>query len=127
MKFDLYEKVVSKKTGLPMTGTILGVMHPSLMGAQYYFRTVEECKEGFPAWTELYPEWTKKMIYTILFDTPSRTMSFEEFLEQNDEGVTKFDYHEKVPIRYCAAYPEDDLEPLHSEERTETSEINSCS
>lgn len=120
------DRVVSRKTGLPMTGTVKGVAHPQVIAITMGCLTKEAALNHFKSWTDKYPDWISKAVYTVIFDAPARTSTLEEFLNQNP-GSDKEDYEEYCPMRYLAAYPEDDLELLNIEERTETSEVNSLS
>ena len=110
MKFELGDKVVSKKTGYPGSGEVCGVVY----AAMYVATTKKELKD-FECWNDLYPDWHEKHIVYVRFDEPRRTVTFEEFCRYMPEH--KYDgydlqtiYAFSIPYTNVIAYPIEDLE-----------------
>lgn len=99
------DRVTSKKTGLPMTGTIVGI----LKGV--FYRALAKVQDSSP-WYDLYPEWLDSEVYYVNFDTPQKSCSFEEFVQQSELSIedAQVMYKYTVPFAHNAAYPKDDLE-----------------
>ena len=124
MRFMLNQKVTSKKTGLPMVGKVLGIQSPVVLALTHGLSSQVALEKIYPNWTNLYPEWATDWVYTIMFDTPARHMSLQEYKTHHPDATME-EYKEEVPVNFCATYPQDDLETINIEERLETSEINS--
>ncbi len=107
-KFSIGRKVTSKKTGNPVIGYIAGISLPVVSGLVRAAANKEEAKIAYKRWTELYPDWTDKFVYAVVFTKPMRTMSLSEFVEQT--GMSEYEYEEQIPKASVASYPEDDLE-----------------
>jgi hypothetical protein len=107
-KFQLGSKVTSKKTGLPMTGYVVGICMPIMFGLMRGVCTQVELFDEYPRWTDLYPDWVNKPVYTVSFNSPMRTVNLEEYHKYggSDGG------YENLPKAIMAGYPEDDLELL---------------
>lgn len=109
-KFSLGDRVSSIKTGLPMTGTIHQITSPFL-----YTHTFQPGQLCF-LWNELFPDWEDKCLYSVIFDTPQKRMTFEEFKYNNKKYNKIFKNNEErieynnLPIISSALYIEDDLE-----------------
>ena len=107
LKFGLYQRVVSKKTGLPMVGSICGIT------TGYYQKWLYDCKNIYPKrWYDLYPNWP---VYVVKFDQAARTLTYEEYLTWKGEPATREEYENQCPILQLETYPEDDLEPFEEE------------
>lgn len=108
-KFNFGDTVISKKTGLPMSGTVIGMAGPEM--GQY-------STQSFPRWDELYPSWKDKSIYYIKYKTPQKQCTFEEFcngMQQYYGFIEMQDLEEKykeLPPINIVSFPEDDLELL---------------
>jgi len=119
--FNIGDKVVSKKTGLPAIGTVVGILTASiychisrltiLSNKQVVNGQGESC---FITWNKLYPDWTEHMVYFLKLPQPQRTYSFAEFLTvlpaDLDLEIAKKIYKERVGEADLIAYPEADLE-----------------
>lgn len=113
-KFALYDRVFTKRIGLPSVGTIVAVYDPS-----YYVIMVNADISGSNNWTRWYPEWYEKNVYTLRFDSPQKMISLEEyeiaFQKRHDsdqfttEQIRGF-YELNIPMVITYSYPEDDLE-----------------
>lgn len=108
--FSIGDRVTSKQTGLPMTGAVVGVMD-----GEYYraWRTPDGCD-----WDRRFPGWTDKLVYFVIYDTPQRPISLEEFINQSPQwekfNFTKSQYEAlyevSTPYSYSAVFPAEDLE-----------------
>jgi hypothetical protein len=97
MGIALGKRAISKRTGLPQTGYVVGLVHPNY---------VEEVLLGpFLRWNELYPDWKEYPVYILRFDLPSKPLSREEFVGTDEE-------YESVPEFRYSYYPFNDLEEL---------------
>lgn len=102
----LYDRVTSKKTGLPAVGVVKVVADGEYL-ANWQGR--------FKEWDKLYPDWTTKRCYFVEFDKPQKPCSLDEviavFHEKDiyDENEINM-YYENMPLTKSAVYPEDDLE-----------------
>lgn len=96
---QLSQRVCSKRTGLPMTGTVVGCIMP----VPYYNHLA---MQGYQAttWDQLYPKWKEKYLYYVYFDTPAKNCSKEE--------CPPWLNYESIPLSIMAVYPEEDLEIL---------------
>lgn len=103
----LGDLVTSKKTGLPTIAKVVGIMY-----ADYY-------KNGYKIpvlWDSLYPDWGDKKIIWVLFPTPQKVVTPEEYFNywQQEVGITRAEsdalYKFTIPVAQSATYPEDDLE-----------------
>lgn len=102
------DRVFSKRTGLPGSGTVVGIVTvdywlstlPFILDKEYY--------------NNLYPEWDSKYIVYVEFDEPQRAVSFDEFIAQTnyERYEQKILYKHLVKAVKRAAYPIDDLEIL---------------
>lgn len=108
--FKLYDRVTSKKTGLPSVGTIKGICDGE------FFLTIFGPNVD-AVWSRIYPDWKTKLCYYVEFDEPQKTYSLQEARQQlNDYGI--FDTEEiesryqNAPVTKFSAYPYDDLELL---------------
>ena len=109
VKFGLYQQVISKKTGLPMIGSICGIT------TGHYQKWIYDCKNiHLQRWFDLYPDWVEKPVYTVKFNQAARTVTYEEYVKYAPEGmpISREQYEQDCPIKQLATYPEDDLEPL---------------
>ena len=111
LKFGMNQWVVSKKTGLPMVGHIHGIT------TGVYQDWVFRCRgQKTIRWDDLYPDWREKFVYIVVFDTPGRTCSYEEYISlESTKFHDKATYEQNIPIQSCATYPEDDLEVFDME------------
>lgn len=115
--FHLGQTVISKKIGLPIVGTIVGMM----IGRAYSLLYIESTNQDSPIfknWDKLYPDWQNKIVYSIFSEYPAKILSFEEFKnyfsEVNDIELLIRAYSE-IKKYSIHSYPEDDLE-LYEEE-----------
>jgi hypothetical protein len=103
--------VITKKTGLPASGEVCG-----MLVAPMYVAQIQQYKESFGRWNTLYPDWYEKPIVYVVFDEPMRAMTFEEFVigipEEHKSLDSKTLYEIKIPESKVIAYPIDDLEVL---------------
>lgn len=102
VKFKLGQRVVSKKLGLPMVGTVVGVVRGS-----WWLRKCG-CPLELYSWTAVYPGWHEGFVYLVFVEGGQRLMSREEWKRLGMAGCWDTD---------CASpdslyYPEEDLEPL---------------
>ncbi len=107
--FTLGTKVISKKTGLPMTGTIVGTMAPI---AYLYWQKWNLKNSDFKMhrWDELYPDWQEKPLFFVYFDNPAKNCTRKEFEKYDPQYYPKGMTYEEVPLVVVAVYPSDDLE-----------------
>lgn len=110
MKFAIYERVTSKKTGLPMTGTICGLV----LGAAFENNYIKNYNRKLDGWNELYPDFRSKFVYYVYFDTPAKPVTKEEVQLKLQEGEDLEEVYDKIKTQVMAAYPEDDLELLET-------------
>lgn len=108
--FKIYDRVTSKKTGLPAVGTIKCVCD-----GHYFYGWQGHSVDA--RWSPLYSDWSEKLCYFVEFDAPQKPCSLDEITEElNKRGVydieTIHDYYDKMPVTKSAIYPEDDLELL---------------
>ena len=107
--FYIGQRVCSRKTGLPATGTVMGIVYA-------HFFIVQNPMRLSAYWTELYPDWFNKRVITVKFDSPTRPVNIFEFCKSSgsdpSSDMTKevYEYHVN-PCMY-SNYPEEDLEPL---------------
>jgi len=117
---DVYQmpvlaKVVSKKTGYPGVGIVVGHM----IGEFYLFSTKRPV-ETYCLWNSLYPDWRYKNVVTIFFEEARKTTTMDEVkfdlknnLTHKDKFYTEQDIqniYDGIPKSNMAAYPIDDLE-----------------
>jgi hypothetical protein len=100
-KFTIGQRVMSKKTGYPAVGTIVGITHPLLWH-------IQNGKSQY--WTSVYNDWSYKFIYTVMFDKKVPVCTREEFSFGYDSLCPEFYYQAQVQYSMFIAYPEDDLE-----------------
>lgn len=108
--FKLYDKVTSKKTGLPAVGTIKVVCD-----GHYFYNWRGQSVDA--RWSSLYNNWSEKLCYFVEFDIPQKPCSLDEVTEElNKMGVYDTDEikerYDSIPNVKSAIYPEDDLELL---------------
>lgn len=103
-KFKLGDLIVSKKTGLPVVGTIISVKM-----AQLY---IMENKGVMPQrWNTLFPNWPYKSIYVVALDEKIPNLSIEEFNQYKQNGfLEEFNTYEDLPKFGFIEYVEDDIE-----------------
>lgn len=106
------DTVVSKKTGLPAAGTVVGTVEPEFFLGMF--------PGEYKKWNRLYPDWaspTKRVIF-VRFNSPQKNVTFEEFKDRyinSDISEVELDvlYKWTVPLAKNASYPEDDLEVIN--------------
>jgi hypothetical protein len=102
MGIALGQRAISKRTGLPQTGYVVGLVHPNY---------VQEVLLGpFSRWNELYPDWKENPVYILRLDQPSKPVTREEFVSQNPDAADG--EYESIPEFRYSYYPFDDLEEL---------------
>jgi hypothetical protein len=114
-KFSIGDRVATKRIGLPVVGTVSGIIHPDIN----FFENVEKTK-----W-DIYPDWNQKYSYFVKFDEKVRIESFEDFKSSLNQsvldgfsGILQEEFisaqvrqmYEKLPTYIFNIYPEDDLE-----------------
>jgi len=108
-KFNCYDRVVSKQTGLPGVGRVAGVCN-----AVAYFNNISAAnpKLSFRRWDELYSDWIDKYVYYVYYDKPRKTLSKEELSVHYDREWDEEleEVYNKLPEYHMAVYVEDDLE-----------------
>ena len=114
--FNLGQKVMSKKTGLPQTGYIYGIVE----GKPFSLNLANRGQlQSYNGWNQHYPNWPLKHIYYVMFDIPSRVISYQEYLQSiranygpdiPEEQIQAA--YNQIPLELAATYPEDDLEVL---------------
>jgi len=107
-KFLCNERVISKKTGLLISGIVVGILTGGYQKLVYHRRNNKST-----LWDNLYPHWQEKFVYIVVFDQPSRIMSYEEYVNSESVGEiykNEKDYEINCPLLYEATYPEDGLE-----------------
>lgn len=105
-KFQVNQRVCSKKTGFPCVGTIKYCADPT------YFMLNRHPEFG-TNWSNLYPDWKQKTVYVLKLDKPQPAATFEEYLNgQEETEIAREKYCIDVPPQWYIAYPEDDLENM---------------
>ncbi len=113
MMIELGTKVVSKKTGYPATGTVVGIIEPS-----FHLERSGAKPEQYKRWNELYPDWLEFPCYIVKFPQCIPTVTKQEFkLGWEHEHQCQLDDYEldvlykyTVAKQFSAMYPENDLE-----------------
>lgn len=116
-KFKVGDRVCSKKTGLPVCGTVGQVMSPYqfIRGLPSFINSVYTDK----SFSRHYPDYRNKPVYVVGFDEPQKTVSKDDVMwglprgwgDDNIEEICD-SLFEAMPTAMMAAYPEDDLELL---------------
>jgi len=114
MNFQINDRVVSKKTGLPAVGTIHSLMTVEMwLGRQGKTEVPQR-------WIDLYPDCGDKLIIGVKFDSPQKPVTLAEYCSGDQNGHSKVFLEEAyryLPNTICAEYPEDDLEFLDQERK----------
>ena len=114
---NLGSEVISKRTGLPAYGTIVGIMD-----SDFYLNSKAPQGANYSRWDELYPNWKEKPVMFVYFKEPQKTLAFEEYAKgfethqveaTLEEMKTLYKFLPKAPV---AAYPIDDLECIEEAE-----------
>lgn len=105
--FHIGDTVMSRKTGLPSMGEVIGIVTGPLFVDMHQGQIIWKSKEqGVPEedlepddclfivthrrdqhmmmykrWSDLYPQWMWSPIAYVRFDQPQKNMSFDEFVE----------------------------------------------
>ena len=102
-------KVVSKKTGFPGVGLVVGHLF-----AKIYSNMIGKTDNEMYRCCELYPNWMHKMLVGVLYDTPRRPLTLDELrLEPKYDNITEaelLDVYNSIPEVSLIYYPIDDLE-----------------
>ena len=113
MKFQIGQKVTTKRLGLPSIATVFGCLDSETFIANELITRSEPINMR---WTELYPNWRQKPVYYFKFLSPQRVCSIDEFIHilkhkdyLSQEDIVKL-YNMRCPKEYIAVGPEDDLE-----------------
>jgi len=114
IEMRLGNRVTSKKTGLPMTGQVVGFVWPLVMAIQNNI-PLRELKNRSTRWTEIYPDWDQKVLVYVFVDEPIYHMSYEEYKTHFKDGTPEH-YQETVPKVQLISYPIDDLEEIENDE-----------
>jgi hypothetical protein len=109
MRFPVGTRVVSKRTGPPASGTVMGCILGSF--DSLYHKQALPSHPGFSTWNTLYPDWADKLVYEVKYDQWQRTISWEEY-QKFYPGLPFELYDATTPFQASALFPEDDLEPL---------------
>ena len=108
------QKVISKKTGLPAVGQIIGML-PATVFLSYY-RNGKDFDN--PTWDDLYPDWREKYVYYVRLNEPMVPCNPAEFERLPDKakksGKKIIKYKEQVRSD-LVVYVEDDLEVFDEE------------
>lgn len=101
------QKVISKKTGLPVIGVVVGVMDA------VFWASIN--KANMPRWDKLYPAWKEGYICYVLFKEPMKNMSFAEWKEDfSDTDISleelRILYKYTCKKTHSCVYPLEDLE-----------------
>jgi len=114
MSFCFGQKVVSKKTGLPTIGTIVGITE-----GYFYEEHLESMKglHNFKQWYLLYPNWPTRYVYTVRFSSRQRNLTYEEWCRSLPAWAnpTRQTYEKLILEQVGATYPEEDLEPFEED------------
>lgn len=104
--------VTSKKTGLPMIGIVSGILDATMFKIIF-----EDHYNGYDyIWSMNYPNWKEKLVLMVIFQSPQRTLSKEEFdLLQNIRKNKLNIKYSDIPIVKIGVYPIDDLELYEDE------------
>ncbi len=114
-RIQLGSMVTSKKTGFPGFGQIVEIAL-----ASYYKFVGKTVGREYRRWDELYPDWDKKVICTVMFREPRKSFTWEEYIdsykyaiENGCEEKSEFELKEiydSFPLTQLITYPVDDLE-----------------
>lgn len=116
MKFNVGDRVSSKFTGYPMTGTVMSYTY----GLEYFHR-MNKPLETYYTWNKVDDQWVTKTVYIVKFDHPFRTLTQEEFWLSDsipehvkelavDDKSKNIIYQIYSPTQVMAVYIEEDLE-----------------
>jgi len=108
-RFSIGDWVVSRKTGFPGKGLIVGVLaaKPILYNKQHITGS------GYEIWDKIYPGWEETFIYYVWYSKLRKPLTIEEYLEYKQENVTDYEIREQykqIKQVQMISYPEDDLE-----------------
>lgn len=106
------DKVITKQTGLPASGTVVGIMIAPIYSAKM--------GSDYTRWSELYPDWIDKEVVFVAFEKPQKPMTMQEYVESFSDEFREsvpsehFEvlYKYNIPDAKFVAYPIDDLEIL---------------
>lgn len=109
--FKLGDRVISKKTGFPVTGRVVGFLDARayLYQMQWIMRNNDF---KMKRWDELYPDWQDKLIVYVYLDQPTKPVTEEEFRKTNDNPNM---IYSNVREQILISYPLDDLELFQEE------------
>ena len=107
------DRIMTKKIGMPATGTIIGLM----VTGEKYLSFLSRREEHFEYWTQLYPDWITEQVAIIEYDSPHKPLSKDELrdimLEKlgyvPSDDVVDFEFN-KFPDCIYSFYPVEDLE-----------------
>ena len=106
---NIDDKVMSKKTGFPASGTVVAILKPEV-----WMKLENRDTSKYTVWNNLYPDWHTKLLIIVKFNEPQKNMTFEELLASfpdADVDRLKEYYDYELPLTEAAVYPIDDLEP----------------
>jgi len=115
-KFRVGDRVISKKTGLPASGTIINVQYAKYYRFEFYRAGKPDPLETHQLWNELYPDWGENNVYIINMDEPMVPLTYEEYKKSwvQNNGETKDEIiryaYNNIPKQNFIVYPEEDLE-----------------
>jgi len=109
--FKLGDRIMGRHTGCSEPSTIIGLVHAEATSTMVK-----------PRWDELFPNWRDNMVAICKYDTPQKSLSFDEFKEQfnkledaflqsisNDEALLLAYYKHVMPNVEIVQYPIEDL------------------
>lgn len=111
-KFNLGDIVATKLLGQPVIAMIVGILDINLYMHNHNY--------PHDVWEKIYPDWKEHPVYTLLFETPIRSVSLIEFKNLNiqknnitipqSETEWKLLYEWMVPPVKFVYHPEQDIE-----------------
>lgn len=108
-KLKFCDKVVSKKTGFPGVGEVVGISVAGwYYGIQVSMVSEENRDKVCSRWFEAYPNWLHYPLVTVFYTEPRKTLTWEEYASVAP-NPSQFEY-EAIPKTQSIMYPIEDLE-----------------
>lgn len=112
----LGSEVVSKKTGFPGVGRVIGIY---LAGGYKFISERAIGPHEFTRWDTLYPNWISGLVFIVYYEKARKTLTWDEWqtgydaLPEERKILSKYqlkEEYDKLPMMQVVAYPHEDLE-----------------